>query len=444
MEETYLNNFSYLFVPFTTERLEQFPAFCEKVSHQEGWVPADTENLYLHRYVSEKLTMPNDSRRYHFRLDTAFAAKQGLKLGEMLYGTGPKTYKGETTQFPFAIANVELFVFHTAVCILAFELRFQEEDPKKIAAAQYHLRKISLEKIRRLDAPEGAAPESFAEISKRLLGNSTKDAKLDFFFYTAQGNERANCLTYIDIPEKKNYDEDLFYLKWCYHDGFDYAPDCDNEDSEDYCANKNATWGITVAAAVCLVRRNEAQKRFIENSFQKNFRGLYLLTYVLLLHQKYMMYLFLTKMSAGLEGNLSQLEEYKAMLYDFETHYMFSYISEVPQYQRFYAKVRKVFALDALFRDVQEPLSQLAEIKKELAENEQRKHDDRINTVLTTLSLLTVVSALTDATGLTANLGWLIPPLVAKIIQLVALTGVAVASGIMLIRLMLAKKRKKK
>ena len=165
------------------------------------------------------------------------------------------------------------------------------------------------------------------------------------------------------------------------------------------------------------------------------------MTYILLLHQKYMMYLFLTKMSSGLDGNLEQLEKYKTQLYDFETHYMFSYVSEVPQYQRFYQKVRKMFMLDALFGDVQEPLLQLTEIKKEKAEKEQREYGSRINTVLTTLSLLTIVSALTDASGITANLNWFIPSEVARIIQLVALGGVALVSLIMLFRLLFLKKR---
>ena len=153
-----------------------------------------------------------------------------------------------------------------------------------------------------------------------------------------------------------------------------------------------------------------------------------------------MLYLFLTKLSAGLEGNLQQLKSYKERLYYIESHYLFSNISEVPQYQRFYAKVRKIFAIDQLFIDVQEPLTQLAEMQHQKAESEQQARDHRVSTALATLSLLTIVSALTDASGITANLGWLIPEIVSRWIQSAMLILVLVISIVMFIRLIFIKK----
>jgi hypothetical protein len=312
-----------------------------------------------------------------------------------------------------------------------------DNDPLKIASVQYYLRKISAEKIYVEDDTEKSVGESFVDISKRILGKCAQNLELDFFFYATPKNEKANFLTYIDMPEQGNYNKELFYLKWCYSDGFEYNETDSEEDSINYVANPCTTWGLSVSAAVCLVHRNESQKHFIETVFQKNFRQQYLLTYILLLHQKYVMYLFLTKLSVGLEDNVPQLKIYKERLYHFETHYMFSYISEVPQYQRFYSKVRKVFALEQLFTDVQEPLTQLAEIQKQKAENEQQV----LNTALATLSILTIVSALTDASGFTANLSWLFSAPIAKIVQSVLVIGVAIFSIAMFIRLLFIKKR---
>lgn len=442
MQSGYLKNFSYLFVPFTVEETNDFENFYKRITESNGWKAIPLENRYLHRYVIDKLSWNSNNDGIHFQLDPQFAQAHGLALDTAWYGLDSKKYMGQTdVAFPFNISNVELFAFNTSVCVLAFELRFQDDDPYKIAAAQYFLRKISTEKIYRMDSAENAQGESFVDISGRLLADAAKDLTLDFFFYATPKNEKANFLTYIDVPAKESYEKELFYLKWCYNDQFQYTNAISEDDSENYWASASTLWGISVSAAVCLVIRSETQAAFLENTFQKNFKKQYLLTYILLLHQKYMMYLFSTKRARGLEDNLAELEKYKAQLYDFETHYMFSYISEVPQYQNFYKKVRKWFCLDALFRDVQEPLVQLTEIKKDQKDKAQREYDDRINTALTILSLLTIVSALTDAAGITSDLGWLIPSEIAKIIQLVALSGVAVLSIIMICRLIFTKKK---
>ena len=101
-----------------------------------------------------------------------------------------------------------------------------------------------------------------------------------------------------------------------------------------------------------------------------------------------------------------------------------------------------MFSLEVLFQDVQEPLLQLTEIKKQKAEETQREHDHRINTALTALSVLTVVSALTDASGITANLNWIISDKCAKVIQVVALAFVVAICIYSIIRLAFPKKRK--
>lgn len=441
MENAYQKNISYLFVPLTTEDLEQFSVFRKGITKAHGWLPAGIENRYLHRYVLEQLSKDGEDSCSCFRLQEDYAREHGLQLGAKWYSTGEKKFKGtKIPGFHFTISDVFLFTFDTPLCILAFELGFREDDPLYVASAQYYLRKINAEKIYFCQGAEQGLGENFAEISSRLLQNCAPEIKLDLFFYATRDNEKANFLTYVDVPAQDDYKKELFYLKWCYSDRFDYCADLDDA-GENYRASMNTQWGITVSSAVCLVNRSEEQSAFIQEKFQKNFKTQYLLLYVLLLHQKYMMYLFLTKMAAGLSGNVAQLEKYKTMLYDFETHYMISYVSEVPQYQKLYAKVRKAFALEEMFRGVQEPLLQLADIKKQKTEREERESDNRVNTSLTILSFLTIISALTDASGITANLEWLIPARIAQYIQLGALAVVVGVSILMFVRLIRSKKR---
>ena len=437
----YLTNFSYIFIPFCLEKEEQFSDFSLALNESGIWAPIDDEVRYLHRYVADRLIHGEDGKANlrHFRLSEAPAGLPRSIPYRRKYKTAPKNFRGQKgLTFDFSIADVQLFSFNTSVGILTFRLEFESNDPFEIAAAQYYLRKISSERFYTVDEDGSELSRNFIELSKLLLGELTERFSLDFFFYAAPKNERANFFTYVDCPKKDSVVEELFFLKWCYHDGFIFESESEESDAVNYDADENKRWGISPSAAVCIVHRCEENRDFIENVFQKNFHRQYLLTYILLLHQKYMMYLFLTKMSVGIENDLALLERYKRRLYEFETKYMFSKISEVPQYQRFYEKIRHSFSLKEMFSDVQEPLSRLAEIQKQAEDERQKENEGRINSTLTVLSLLTIISAVTDALGITANIPWL-PENVTTVLPIVLAAGVLALGGWLIVRLLLLK-----
>jgi hypothetical protein len=56
------------------------------------------------------------------------------------------------------------------------------------------------------------------------------------------------------------------------------------------------------------------------------------------------------------------------------------------------------------------------------------------------LSCLTIVSAVTDALGITSEIGWLVSPLISKIIQVSLASLVLLSSIIVIIRLLFLKK----
>ena len=445
INEGYLLNFSYVFIPFALAQGESFDTFHATLAKSTRWERVAGDTLrYLHRYVSDRLLLAKKegANFYHYRLLGNPSDAVGGFLHDHVCRTAPKKFRGKSgVTFDFTIADVQLFSFNTSIGMMAFGLKFRENDPFIIAAAQYYLRKLSAECFY-VTVGEETHAQNFIDLSKQLLGDACETCAPDFFFYAAPKNERANFFTYIDVPEQGDHQKELFYLKWCYHDGFAYEDDLCEGDSLIYAADAYKVWGLSPSAAVCLVTRREENRAFIENVFQKNVLRQYLLTYVLLLHQKYMMYLFLTKLSVGIDDDLARLEQYQHRLYEFETSYMFSKVSEVPQYQRFYDKVQNVFALKEMFEDVREPLSRLVEIRRQSAEEHQRKYDDRINAALMTLSLLTVVSAITDATAVTENLGWMLPPLLSRIIQTASLSLVGILSIWMLIRLFFLKNKR--
>ncbi len=441
----YLSNFSYIFIPFCIEQEKHFTRFNNELAESRKWIPVHDEIRYLHRYVADRLINEynGNTNLFHYRLSTDFADSTDLHLNDRFYKTSPKRFNSEEdVTFNFRITDVQLFSFNTTICMLAYKLEFENNDPFHIAAAQYYLRKISTEHISVTENDGTENSRSFIDLSKELLGDLIAKYTIDFFFYAASKNERANFFTYIDLPVKENYAKELFYLKWCYNDKFIYEDDTCENDCVNYAANSNTTWGISPSAAACIVNRTEKTADFVENTFQKNFQNQYLFTYIFLLHQKYMLYLFLTKISIDIDDDLNLLEDYKRRLYEFNTKYIFTNISEVPQYQRFYEKVMKAFSIKDMFLDVQEPLSRLAEIQRLYNEERQQKYDHSINAALIVLSLLTIVSAVADASGITSNLDWLFSPLVSKVIQISMVILVLSISILMIIRLFSLKNKR--
>lgn len=437
-QSNYLSNFSYVFIPFCIEDEKFFSSFNESIKNTGKWSVSSNKISYLHKYVSDRLMNEDESNAnlFHYHLLASAAADTDLPLNEYCYGTQEKTFNDKRNEtFNFKIIDVQLFCFSTSVCMLVYKLNFMSNDPFHIAAAQYYLKKINTEQVVLKNNDGKKVSKSFIDISRDVLGDLVKNYNLDFFFYSITNTERPNFFTYLDLPEANDYEKELFYLKWCYNDKFAYNDEYDENDSINYIADAGKTWGISPSAAVCIVNRTEKNKGFIENTFQRNFENQYLFTYVFLLHQKYMLYLFLTKIPIDVDRNLDLLEDYKRRLYEFDTKYIFSHISEVPQYQRFYEKIMKCFKIKEMFNDVQEPLSHLVEIQRLNNEAQQQKHDYNINATLTILSLLTIVSAITDATGITSNLDWLLPPIAAKIIQMVTTILVITTSVILVVRL---------
>ena len=93
------------------------------------------------------------------------------------------------------------------------------------------------------------------------------------------------------------------------------------------------------------------------------------------------------------------------------------------------------FGIKEMFCDVEQPLSQLTEIQRLQHEEREQKHDRRTNSILIVLSLLTIVSALTDALGITSNIDWLISTQLSHGLQLGVAAAVLCVSIIMLVRL---------
>lgn len=400
-------NMSYIFFPFRCRDAQNAAALLRSLEAGNQWERVEGKVQYLLKYVADKMERNASGKRgcSHFRLSGAAMETYGLGGEENIFYTDRHMYKGTEKEFGFEIRSVQLYCFSSSVSILVFQMHFicgagsrsglSSEEMLELASAQYYLKKVSREHIHKRgdDDPE---PVTLLHLAQRLVELSCPGCKTDFFFYANPGTERANMLTYAEAGFSADYGYELFYLRGCYERNYVYYKDEEKDRREIYHASQNITWGLSPEAAVCITCPEQGGERFLHTTFFKNFQTQYLFMYILLLHQKYVLYLFLTMINAELYEKLETLEDYRQKLYKFETDFVFSRVTEVPQYQNLYDRMLEVFALRDMYEDVREPLLSLSEMRRSELEKQQKKSDDKMNHALFVLSLLGAVSALAD------------------------------------------------
>lgn len=392
MEERFApGNLSCFFLPFRmadSSALEGLLAALQADS--DGWAPVQDSLRYLLRHVADRLNGSSSTDRLCFRFSLTEHGREraGLQPAERLYHTKPHTFHGGSTDFPCRLEGAELYIFRTTVCILSLQVSFQENAPLYVAAGQYYLKKVSREPL----FDESGKELTLLDMGRRLVDGLSAGGA-EFFFHAFPGTERANVLTRVETPLQENYSLELFHLRHCYHDGFLYTPE---PEAAFYQPAQDTVWSVSTEAAACLVCPEQGRQEFLRGTFYRNFQQEYQFMYILLLHQKYVLYRFLALVGTKTGRDLDLLEDYREKLYSFETDYVFSCVTEVPQYQNLYEKLTDAFALKSMFEDVREPLIALREVRTEQAALDQKKRDARVNKGLLVLSLLTLFSALID------------------------------------------------
>ncbi len=410
-------NTSYVFVPFVYEKNTQLRSIVAGLDACGGWSRVHDDIRYMFRYVADKL----DSRAqkhcqcYHYMLTPQGADAAGLVLGDEGYATDAQPFRAGQVQFGFGIQSVQMYCFSTSVGILAFQLCFAQNDPDWIASAQYYLKKLSKQQI-----CAGRSPERFTLLQKAkdVLQGVKQLCGAEFFYFANPGQERANFLTLLEVEPKESCERELYYLRNCFGDSFTWVKDPVRDERETYIASQDIRWGVSPEAAVCLISPVGERRAFVHGTFVPNFMAQYLFMYVLLLHQKYVLYLFLTQIGVGAHNDLEILESYKDRLYEFETDFVFSCITEVPQYQNLYSRLSAAFSLKEMYEDVHEPLLYLTETRRKASAQEQKKRDDIVNKALFVLPLLGVVSALVDGFDFVGSFGgWFADPAAVRYVQ---------------------------
>ena len=336
------------------------------------------DNRYLFRYIAEKT-----DTYCHLQLNQA-----GMEqwIGNPLWQCRPCRPDRSDNPFEFTVQSVHLYCFRTKVGILSFQIHLDTPDPLTAANQLYHLKNVENPQLFR----DNSEPFSLVSLSRKLSQYSDLNINSDDFFFFAQtGTARANILTHFEVPAKCPRRKTLYYLRWCYTTSMTYSPNNYNDRREIYVQSKNILWGISPEAAVCLTIPELGNEEFIHGTFARSFNTAYLYTYILLLHQKYVLYKFMTDIDSN-KIQLLKLEEYQMDLSKFENDFVYSRISEVAQYQNFYRRVSRIFSLRDMYIDVHEPLTELKDIQ-------ESDSDRNVNKALGLLAILAIFSALVDS-----------------------------------------------
>ena len=85
----------------------------------------------------------------------------------------------------------------------------------------------------------------------------------------------------------------------------------------------------------------------------------------------------------------------------------------------------QAFSLKKMYEDVHEPLISLAEVRREAADNDQKKRDLNVNKALLMLSILSLFSALVDSFDFVNSFfGWFLGETGVKIVQVCCIAGI--------------------
>ncbi len=418
------NNLSYIFIPFYFDNEEEYKSIVSKCN-DSGFTRLDDDYKYLFKYVTERM----GKREYsHFVNKTL---EPSDKVYESFYSNGKRDEEGnlkfKAIGADFQILEAQVYCFNTGVCIFVFAIHFKDDEPFKISENLYNFKKVGRTYFRLKGTDDERI--TFLDYARKLIGNQ------NFMYFQNSEHERSNILTYLevdapadgseDLPE--TYKKELFFLRNCYGKNYTYDEKYNVcPEGEFHYHSKYVIWGLTNEAAVCLACPDMDKTNFIRNHFYPNFRKQYFSMYILLLHQKYVLYMFLMKIIDLEEAGKDQqeqlriLEQYKATLYDFEKDFLFSCVTEVPQYQMLYTKIYKQFSIADMVVDVHEPIRSIGSIKREQYEESVRKEDEKQNGLLFFLALLGIASALVDSFDYIEKTLGIIAPSVVVITQIIA------------------------
>lgn len=389
------NNSVFVLLPFVLTSRIKMNNIVQILMDTGEWTEAEIRTKFMYKYVTQKLFCKDSKYRKCFILEYS---RNSLQVdGYSLYtdkeiSICPSSSLGglNCASCNFIIDSIKLIAFSSNICMLAFNLHFlcKSVDYKIVSNSLYFLKKISDGKFR--NTSEESSTVSWITLSKALLqpllsfGNHS--INFDLNYYSEEKYARANFFVSIigkNNGTKNEYDKALYYLKHGFTEKYDYIP---SKNINNYYAPNGRKWGISYEGCACILT---TEHQMVIRKQLSEFRNEYFLMYCLLLHQKYFYYKLLMQVGNPKGNSLHELKKYKSDLINFESDFVFSTITEVPQYQGVHEMFFSQLQLSNLCADVKGPIVNLNNNKIE-------KNEKIISLIGFFVSLLGIFSILAD------------------------------------------------
>lgn len=353
----------------------------------------EKENLSTHKFyqfITNKLKVSSDSPGCNLFKLINNQKSNDIFLNQKCCISDARTTGNESSQvLDFRIEAVYVVLFDSPVFFFVFEIAFinPEYSVRKMANSLYFIKKPAKTKIS-AKINNGAKKKLLLDIAKDEMESVFSSGKISYevFFYLDESYARSNYLLMSKIPKNttpETIHDYLYYLKHGFSDKYQLQED----NNKDYHGPNGRHWGITSESSVCIIE--DVSNQLVENKQFKEFKTEYFIMYTLLLFQKYTYFNLLNVLSSMNYRKKNELEKYKEQLEDFERDYVFSVITDIPQYKEVYELMVKELNLGRLSKDVQVPI-------KELNERKQSSHERKIEAIGFLFSILGIFSIIVD------------------------------------------------
>lgn len=381
---------SIFFVPVWLNSLEDFVKQLQKDGRWENLPKEDLCPRYLLPYARRISQEEKLFRAFEWKEPQAlhihtFPEERG-------FGEDPQLFR------------VRFSCFGTGVGFLEFWMRYKNLTPARVAAFSYLFKKAN--RAHRKQLPEGE--RTLFETVKDLLPEGS--GAVPFFTDAADFKKECLCFHFLGMENAPGDPEqirrELSLLGRSYNGAFG---DMENAGEYDmvYEPYPYDHWAGSPQGLVNLAWKTGVDQTdyFLEHYKEGQLTIDFYFAYLLLLNQRFSAVAYVDKIAQASGGSQKILDQLNARIVDLKTVYAFNIVSDDRIVQNVYAKMAKILDVGSLLEDLRDNENQM-----EILQNARAMKAEKLSSkFLFGISLLSLFSALIDASSYFDRVGWLQP-----------------------------------
>lgn len=386
------------------------PFFDEKagVSHLEEWESVKISSKYLAQYIREfffENENPTVCAKYELTQNAREAYRfPGEKEPVVITSSAVPGNQGEKKELQYQIylKNISLYTFTTGMNFLEFGFVHPQDDSlEALTDKNFILSKaLSFENRNKLafTYTRGEETRSFSifEFLRDLLKKGCGDEKNPLAGDSALESTQFLCFNRIlgtreELDSEKGLDLIRKIRNARYAQSTSLTTDMEQRSVNFYYhAADNIVWSGSSIGAVCYSYAvDDENQYFISSIFPENVDRDYFLTFLLSLHERYLL-LHYNSEAVKHSEDMKKLSNMKKEIIKFDVLFSYNTISDEMNYQVFYEALYKAMGFEKLEREVKEVVNSV----DAYYEDSRTKKTEGL---LFAIALLAIFSALTDA-----------------------------------------------